>query len=315
MTDKIDVTALRLDMIRSFERLNQALASFTEAFKAESTLPAWVQNCGTGNNARTAALTYYRALWYEDGQPSKSTVGGPGLVAATPGVIRMAEYLNQHKADFKGAVTALRKHLKPAEANRLVEEALNGRSTALKESLSAAGLGRVHLKQAYRAIPILHHRPDKVSFTWAQKGKAIRQITKDDARAMLTRARAAEDDPISYQINALETQVGDREILARVQPVTPHLRANTVLQVAPGIGQQKAIYERKMVHAYLPILFPHDLAKPSLPLFKEAPLQPEPSIRFARSGTALEKRPFLEAIHVYRYLDRRRAENQRTAVR
>ena len=312
MADTIDITALRLEVIRLFKQLNIELLAFSEAFQAEGSLPAWVQNHEAGAESRAAALNYYRAVWYEDGQPSKSTVGEPGLVAASPAVIEQAKQLNDCKERFKEAITELRKHLKPAEANHFVDKELNGRNAALANSLKAAGIGRLHLKQAYRKLPLLDHRPDKVSFTWAQKGKAIRQITKADARQMLHKVRACEDDPIVYQINALETEVADQEVLARVQSVTPHLRANTVRQLAPGIGRTKAVYDRKMVHAYLPILFPFDPTKPALPQYKEPSLEPEPSIRFGRSGTLLEKRAFLEAIHVYRYQDRRCIEAKQT---
>jgi hypothetical protein len=92
---------------------------------------------------------------------------------------------------------------------------LNTRHQSLRNQLYYTGLGRIHLKQLYRHIPILTHRPEKIGFTWYSNGRSIKKLTITQAQNKLL-AMGEEKSHIQQQLQKLNT-LPEHEILAQTQ--------------------------------------------------------------------------------------------------
>lgn len=294
------LTMARIDMLDAFDALLKALDSFTARFQ-EDEGGAWVSGCDHNQSAREQALALYRAIWYAEGQPPNETTTRAGIVIASQQTLEAAAELNEAKRSFKQVITKLRAELKRTEISHLFDELAEKRG-GLGGIMEGTGLARLHLKQAYRTLPILNTAPDKIGFTWAQQGKSIRRITKAEARKLLSRSGQNTDEQLNFYQATLENMVAEDEELALVKPVSPHLRANVVRRLAVGSATRKAVYERHMVHAYLPILVPARDGDPyQMPGFRPPPTSPLPSFRFERSGRIIEPHAFLPETGLHRY--------------
>lgn len=282
---------LGITLLESYRRLLSAVAAVSGAVHQAHGLPAWVALSEEEHRQRleprAKAAGLYQALWYQDGQEGRETLTCPGIVGADADTMALARDCNAAKDAFKAAVLALKTLPRP-QANRLMED-LHQRAEPVAEAMRRMGAARLNLKQAYRHVPLLDRRPDKIGFTWSNQGRTIQRTTVAEARRLLE--RRAETPEVNQALAAL-ARVPESEILARVRSVCPHLRAN-LLFASNG--------ERRLIQAPLPIMIPLKAGE-GLPDFVPVGVEPSGQARLRRSDVRIEDEPFLPIIRVHRYL-------------
>lgn len=287
-------TSLRITLLESFEALLAILDEFCTAVRHDTALPAWVSRTNTelldSQDMRAKAIELYRALWYEDQQDGRETLTCPGLVGASPATMATAHACNAIKDTFKAAVLAL-KSLARAEAHAVMAD-LYRRQETVAAAMRRMGASRLNLKQAYRHIPLLDQRPQKVGFTWSKQGRVIQRTTVAEARRLLEQRT---ETPQKYQELQHLAEIPAEEILARVRSVCPHLRANIVFAAPPG-----GPVMRRLMQTPLPILIP---LQPGEPLPEFVPTAPDllTNPRLRRADVRIEDLPFLPTVRIHRY--------------
>jgi len=291
---------LRLVLLESFENLLATLNGFCTSLRQDAVLPFWVsrteEEVRDGLESRLKAVDLYQSLWYEDSQDGRETLTCPGIIGASPETMVAARQCNDAKDAFKAAVLALKTLPKP-EVNALMLD-LHKRHETVAAAMKRMGAARLHLKQAYRRIPLLEQRPEKIGFTWSKQGRTIQRTRVPEARRLLQQRR--ETPQVQLELQRLAS-LPENEVLARVRRVCPHLRANLVF-AGPG-GQ----VNRRLMQTPLPILIPLQAGE-RLPEF--VPIAPEPvgNLRLQRSDVRIEEDVFLPSIRAYRYRERYRNE-------
>lgn len=284
-------SSLGITLLESYRHLLTAVADIASAVGGETRLPVWVALSEAEHqqqlSPRAKAAGLYQALWYQDGQEGRETLTCPGIVGADAATLALARQCNAAKDAFKRAVLALKTLPRP-QANRLMED-LHQRAEPVSRAMRRMGAARLNLKQAYRHIPLLEQRPEKIGFTWSNQGRTIQRTTVAEARRLLE--RRAESPEVNQALAAL-ARVPEHEILARVRSVCPHLRANLLF---PGSGQ------RRLMQAPLPIMIPLRVGE-HLPEFVPVGVEPSGQQRLRRSDVRIEDQPFLPLIRVHRYL-------------
>jgi hypothetical protein len=296
------IALLRRQVAESFEAMLCSLDELGEALLDESALMAWVMDSnGLFNfpdhfSAREKIIQILNQYEYLSSQAPREIIVCAGFVGASQETLKIITKLNDQKDEFKQNILALKK-IKPS----LHEDELTNSFKALlshKRNLPTAsnlrkmGLGRLHLKQCYRKIPILNSAPLKISWTWANT-RSIKRITVLEAEKLL-RKRNISDEGIVLQLKKLSS-LPLNEPLAIVQDLAPHLRANLVM--APSEPR-----ERIMVKGPVPIFFPASLNQP-WPQFKPPKKKtPKDKARVIRNDVRLDPMPFLPAIRAHRYL-------------
>lgn len=295
---KTSKSELRITLFESFTNLLSVVNKFCHSLRHNESLPIWVSRTpleiNTDVSMRTKAINLFQALWYEDGQEGRDTLTCPGIIGADFETLNLAKTCNEAKDTFKKAVLAL-KTLPKADMDTLMED-LHRRNETVATAMKRMGAARLNLKQAYRHIPVLDKRPVKIGFTWSKQGRTIQRTSVQEARRLLERRRETPQTRLELERLA---PIVETEILARVRPVCPHLRANLVFQ-----NPAKEV-QRRLMQAPLPILVP---LKPDEELPEFVPIAPDPptSQRLQRSDVRIEEDVFLPTIRVHRYRTRYR---------
>jgi hypothetical protein len=242
------------------------------------------------------ARSYYQDIWYRDQQDGRETRSCYGLVMASDEIITLAEKINLAKDNFKAIVQRIQKTDKDLWLSQKAQ--LNTRHITLRNQLYYAGLGRIHLKQLYRHIPILAHRPEKIGFTWYSNGRSIKKLTVAQAETKLL-AMGDDKSHIQQQLQKLNT-LPDHEILAQIQTQVPVVRANLVFKLLNEKGHAETV--RKAMNVSLPLLVPEE-DNPLLPKFNQIEEQPPAArTRIARNDFKICEDVFLPSLRVHRYL-------------
>ncbi|MDX1605423.1 MAG: hypothetical protein R3202_04470 [Candidatus Competibacterales bacterium] len=289
----MDASLLRINLLETFEGLLDTLRTFCTALRQEN-LPAWVARSDEEIDGRLdmryKAVRLYQQLWYEDGQEGRETVTCPGLVGVSPDTLEQAHCCNAAKDAFKQAVLAL-KPLRKSQTDSLLAE-IHHRHETVAAAMQRMGAARLNLKQAYRHVPLLDERPRKVGFTWSRQGRTIQRLDIPAVRRLLERRS---ETPQQRQALERLSRLPQTEILARIRPVCPHLRANILF----------ADDSRRLVQTPLPLLVP---LRPGEDLPEFVPVPPEPTghSRLRRSDVRIEDEPFLALVQVHRYKPRYR---------
>jgi hypothetical protein len=294
----MNLSLLRVDLLESFECMLAVLDDFCTLLRQDAALPAWVsrteQEVQDDLAVRLKAVYLYQALWYEDDQDGRETLTCPGIIGASLETMEAAQACNAAKEAFKAAVLALKTLSKP-DANALMVD-LHKRHEVVATAMKRMGAARLNLKQAYRHIPLLGRRPEKIGFTWSKQGRTIQRTGVAEARRLLQRRR--ETPQVQLELHRL-AGIPEYEVLARVRSVCPHLRANIVFM---GTGRQ---VQRRLMQAPLPILVPLQAGE-RLPEFVPIPPEPVGGLRLQRSDVRIEEDVFLPSIRAYRYRERYR---------
>lgn len=288
-----DITALRIDLLESFEQLLSSLTAFIIDLKADHRYPIWVSRSETeiDNNyqMRDKSINLFQSLWYEDGQDGRETLTCPGIIGAGDNTITSARACNIAKDKFKTSVLALKQLGKAQQIN--VMEELHKRNQNVALSMQRLGAARLNLKQAYRHIPTLPQCPLKIGFTWSKQGRTIQRTSVAEARRLLE--RRTESPQVQRELQRLAS-ITETETLARVRSVCPHLRANIVF------ATETADVERRLMQAPLPIVVPLTVNQ-SLPEFVPIPPEPIAGARLKRSDVRIEDEVFLPLLRIHRY--------------
>lgn len=289
------------DLISAFDRIVETLAQLNQLM-IQAQPKAWValsqeeQQDERQLEPLTKARSFYQDIWYKDQQDGRETRSCYGLVMANESLIEAAKACNQAKDTFKSLVQSIQKSDKDFWLAQRAQ--LNQRHQNLRQQLYYTGLGRIHLKQLYRHIPILAYRPEKIGFTWYSNGRSIKKLTLTQAQDKLL-AMGEEKQHIQQQLQKLNT-LAENEVLAQVQSQVPVVRANLVFKQLNDKGHSETL--RKAMNVSLPLLVPEE-GNPELPIFNQIDDQPPATrTRIARSDFKISEEVFLPSLRVHRYL-------------
>lgn len=291
-----------IDLVSHFDALALGLAEFTTLLQQQQ------PQCWVALNEDEQALhhlplehlkkacNYYQDIWYKDQQDGRETRSCYGLVMANEEVVELAKKINQAKDDFKTLVQRVQKNDKDLWLSQKAQ--LNSRHHNLRNQLFHTGLGRIHLKQLYRHIPIVAQRPEKIGFTWYSNGRSIKKLSINQAQDKLL-AMGEEKSHIQQQLQKLNT-LPEHETLAQIQTQVPVVRANLVFKLLSDKGHTKTL--RKAMNVSLPLLVAEE-GNPALPSFNQIEEQPPlQRTRVARSDFKICEDVFLPSLRVHRYL-------------
>jgi hypothetical protein len=285
------------DLVLAFDDLAFGLAKFCDLLNKQQP-QCWValsedeQNLDPLKKARS----YYQDIWYRDQQDGRETRSCYGLVMASEATIILAQEINLAKDSFKALVQKIQKTDKDLWLSHKAQ--LNTRHKTLRNQLYYTGLGRIHLKQLYRHIPILTHHPEKIGFTWYSNGRSIKKLTVAQAETKLL-AMGEEKTHIQQQLQKLRL-LPQHEILAQIQTQVPVVRANLVFKLLNEKGHAETI--RKAMNVSLPLLVPQQNNR-LLPAFNRIDEQPPSTrTRIARSDFKICEEVFLPSLRVHRYV-------------
>ena len=249
-----------MDVRESYRALKTAMQALTDSLLQQAEdYPCWIATPehpeGGGN--RYDVIWIYNQLFYQPQQDKRATLYRPGFLGTSPDTILLAATVNFHKSAFQEAMQRIKRRDRQQESRELFEEQF-ARNKGQADTLRRAGLGIIHLKQAYRHIPIIPVTPRRIGFTWTKASKSIEKLSYDEATGALAR--------FTDEANALRIMenIDKSSSIARVRRHSPHIRANLVLPSQP---------KHKQLAASMPILFPtHTMA---MPLLTPVPLDPD----------------------------------------
>jgi hypothetical protein len=281
MTEQLD------GIMTVFEQLSADLLSFSELFLQEK--PRFFAEHPENDLMidHQQLLHQLIDIWHKDGQDGRTTARVYGLISVSPSLFEAAQALNASKALFKQQISLINK-----EHTATITSRLKQRSEQVGRVLNLSGLGRLHLKQCYRLLPILDSQPDSVKFSWYSSGRSIRKLTVQDAIDRLLKMDTSQPH-IQIQLEKCMRLSAHTE-LAQVQSQVPVVRANFVWK------HQGESPVRKARNCPLPILFAQDNSK-SFPTFNTLPTQKPERIRAERSDSAIDPTPFLPSLRVHLY--------------
>ncbi len=285
------------DLVSAFDELALGLAEFCELLK-QLNPQCWIALSEEEKDLEhlSKASSYYQDIWYKDQQDGRETRSCYGLVMANEEIIDLATKINLAKDTFKNLVQQIQKTDKDLWLSQKAQ--LNSRHQTLRNQLYYTGLGRIHLKQLYRHIPVLKHRPEKIGFTWYSNGRSIKKLTVAAAETKLL-AMGEEKTHIQQQLQKLNT-LPEFEMLAQIQTQVPVVRANLVYKITNEKGHIETL--RKAMNVSLPLLIPEDNS-PFLPSFNQIDNEPPVArTRIARSDFKICEEVFLPSLRVHRYL-------------
>ncbi|AZV31850.1 DNA replication terminus site-binding protein [Cobetia sp. ICG0124] len=234
-------------------------------------------------------------MWYQDGQDGRVTRPYLGVVAAGPQVIQAVGALNLAKEHLAGLFAELRE----AYPDQLAElkAILPFRHPGLNQHLKGDGLARLHLKQCWRRVPVAEAAVARVRFAWYSSGRSIQRVSVPECEAMLMKLDT-EADHVRLQLRLLAGLPSD-EILARIQPQAPLMRANLFYR-EPVLREDGELRTRRAMNVSLPLFLPHDdLRLPALN--QPSPTPPAQRTRARRGDVRIEDTPFLKSLRVHRY--------------
>jgi hypothetical protein len=290
-------TVQSTDLVSAFDALALGLAKFCNLLN-EQQPQCWVALGADEQNVDflRKARNYYQDIWYQDQQDGRETRSCYGLVMAGEKMIALAQEINLAKDNFKALVQTIQKTDKDLWLSQKAQ--LNTRHKTLRNQLYYTGLGRIHLKQLYRHIPILAHRPEKIGFTWYSNGRSIKKLTVAQAETKLL-AMGEDKTHIQQQLQKLNT-LPQHEMLAQIQTQVPVVRANLVFKLFNEKGHAEIL--RKAMNVSLPLLVPEE-SNPLMPEFNQIDEQPPIArTRTARSDFKICEEVFLPSLRVHRYV-------------
>lgn len=301
---------LRIELLERFRQLHESLDALANAIEADQDRAAWLDAVPvTEIRSRTAVLI--RDIWYgEQVEDARMTVTSIGLIGCSETTLALAQAANEAKDAFKTVVLLFRG--KTSERNRVLAEMLetwHARDPGLAHALSAGGIGRVHLVQAYRHVPVLDEAPVRIGFSYAASARAIRSLSRDQALELVDAL------PDTHAARAVYRQIlgqyPAQERFAQMRSLAPNLVANLVFR--DGYGEEERVrrgvpvrirveqVRRKLLHVHLPILFPLAAGAPLPAHPARGPEIRSTASRLLRSDRRIDGPPLIPALRLYRY--------------
>jgi hypothetical protein len=288
-------TSYRLlaELEAAFDRLIQRTESLLETH-GETPGAIWI--CGAQGKAtaeegqawlRQALLDF----WYQEGQDGRATRSYVGMVAADEALLARVGEVNAAKAELGAQIAQIRE-----ESPALVPEikaVLPFRHPALQDHLEGLGLARLHLKQCWRALPLVEAPVARLRLAWYSSGRSIKRLSVREAEQKLLKLDS-EAPHVRIQLRSL-AGIPDGEPLAQVQRQAPLMRANLFFREPLEDGRT-----RRAMNVALPLFLPSPEGR--LPDHNQPPPSPpESRTRARRRDERLEDEPFLPSLRVYRY--------------
>ncbi|WP_405281426.1 DNA replication terminus site-binding protein [Cobetia sp. Ld8] len=234
-------------------------------------------------------------VWYQDGQDGRVTRPYLGVVAAGPTVIERVAALNTAKEQLAELFAELREKYPDQLAE--LKAILPFRHPGLNQHLRGDGLARLHLKQCWRRVPVAEAPVARVRFAWYSSGRSIQRVSVAECEALLMKLDT-EAEHVRLQLKLLAGLPSD-EILARIQPQAPLMRANLFYR-EPVMREDGELRTRRALNVSLPLFLPHDdLRLPALN--QPSPTPPTERTRARRGDVRIEDTPFLKSLRVHRY--------------
>ncbi|UBU49516.1 DNA replication terminus site-binding protein [Cobetia amphilecti] len=234
-------------------------------------------------------------VWYQDGQDGRVTRPYLGVVAAGPTVIERVAALNAAKEQLAELFAELREKYPDQLAE--LKAILPFRHPGLNQHLRGDGLARLHLKQCWRRVPVAEAPVARVRFAWYSSGRSIQRVSVAECEALLMKLDT-EAEHVRLQLKLLAGLPSD-EILARIQPQAPLMRANLFYR-EPMMREDGELRTRRALNVSLPLFLPHDdLRLPALN--QPSPTPPTERTRARRGDVRIEDTPFLKSLRVHRY--------------
>jgi hypothetical protein len=292
----------KLAIAGALRELDDALALLLEALTHEPVLVSAEQG-GSERAVLKRICDAYAAIRYERDQAVNETVTVLGVVGAPATVVSRANDVNAAKARLRDACVGVQNQrvrvpVKDGQGGRVVKSLPLVR--VLLRELQASDL---NLLAAYRKIPVLTGRPDRVAYVRAQTRSVYRK-SRADIAAMLD--RLGERPGVDADRARLARLPEHETHLALVDDRYANVRANVRFH-----GLDSRNRGRVQVSAELPLLYPLGRSK-ELPEIKypdaaEEGARPETRPRAGK----LEPRPFLDTLPVYRYRSELRSRTRR----
>ncbi len=278
-----------IDLITTaFDQFSADLIVFSQHL-ANSTRPIFLGNPPDPfQTAKHQAIDLFSNIWHQDNGDGRKTKSYYGLVGCDDTLINSAHQLNASKANLKQAISIL-KQKGLAELN----QTLHQRSAIINEALNKQGLGRLHLKQCYRTLPIVESCPDRVRFSWYTSGRSIKKITVKEAIDKLL--KMGSDKPhIALQLDKLQ-RLNSYTPLAQIQSQAPLIRANFAWKT------ENDQWKRQARNCPLPILIPL-AANQNLPECNRLPDKaPTERQRALRADNLIDPEPFIPSLRIHLY--------------
>lgn len=275
----------------AFYSLENAIESLIRTYQ-ETPMPIWTLH-STRDPGQWLELAL-RDIWYKDGQPGNESTPYIGVVGMTARHQQGAHEVNDAKYVLYLAGQALKQRA-PVRFRAARDSLGRGRHQA-QPLLNDAGLARLHIKQAWRRLPIADELLRRVHFSWYTSGRTIKRITVEEADKALCRFDTSAAH-IQIQRQRLASIPGN-EVLAQVYPQNSVVRANlTYFDPLPTLKIHKAM----SVAMPLFVLLDRDgrLPEQNIPDPHPPPERQWPK----RRDTKLEDDVFLPSIHVHRYME------------
>ncbi len=278
------------DITEAFEQLKASLYHFDKLLTLSDlpiSLPGEQQIIQTHDkNQHTRQI--YTDIWHSGQQDGRRTLSCYGVVGASPELLDTARQLNQAKDQLRACIGQLKKSELPE-----ISQHLHHRSQRLAAKMNRAGLGRLHLKQCYRHIPLLDTKPDNIRFSWYSSGQSIRKLTAQDAMKLLLKLDTSQMH-IDRQIEKL-SPLHKNTPLAQIQKQVPVIRANI------GWKTDASRWKRIAKNCPLPILIPlsEDDPLPTHNSLSSTP--PTQRNRGLRSDSIIDPEPFLPSLRIHLY--------------
>lgn len=302
----------RIELLTRFGKLVACLQELGVALDNEPDRAAWMDEV-PAHEARSRAAALIRDIWYGDEvADARETVTSIGLIGCSETTMALARSVNNAKDEFRSVVLEFRG--RTSERNRALAEMLetwHARDPQLARALSAGGIGRVHLVQAYRHIPLLDEAPVRVGFSYATSARAIRALSRDQALELVDALPDTHAARAIYRQTLAQYPASER--FAQMRSLAPNLVANVVFR--DGYVEEERLrrgevvrvrveqVRRKLLHVHLPILFPLAAGTP-LPVHPaRGPQLRDTSSRLLRSDRRIDGPPLVPALRLYRYVD------------
>lgn len=278
------------ELIQAYEDLQQQLEALTEHLSR--TEPAhWIplNDLESGLSTPLAfGCELLCDLWYRGPQDGRETRSRHGLIIADQHSVERIKAINTSKDRFRACVQQ-EKLDKPGWKNTLQQ--LTEHPSSLRDKLAVSGLGRIHLKQCFRHIPLLEQAPARVGFSWYVNGRSIKKLTIQQAQQMLLEYG---DDKTHIRIQLAKLGgLTPGTLLAQIQTLAPVVRANLVFG-------SKGAETRKAMNVALPLFIASD--SNILPEHNRISPEPPPGrTRQARGDQRISDEPFLPSLRAYTY--------------
>jgi len=272
----------------AFDQFSADLLQFSQHL-AHSDYPIFLGNPPEpSQSSRSQAIDLYSNIWHQDHSDGRKTKSYYGLVGGDSQLILAAHQLNTSKDQLKRAVSILKQ-----QALAELNQALHKRASTVANVLNKQGLGRLHLKQCYRTLPILDSRPDRVRFSWYTSGRSIKKITVKEATDKLL--KMGYDKPhIAIQMDKLQ-RLNANTPLAQVQTQAPLIRANFAWKTTDENWQRQAR------NCPLPIIIPLENGEPLPDCNQLTPEPPTERQRAQRADNLIDPEPFIPSLRVHLY--------------